>query len=85
MNGSNSLDELRRHPLHCCPVELHKLKRALPHMNLETRYRALSEVYGQRADVFADEARWVAARLAGLPAAEAGAATAAAAASGDDS
>ncbi len=77
MNGSNSLDELRRHPLHCCPAELHKLKRALPHVHLETRYRALGAVYGRRADVFADEARWVAARLAGLPAEAAGAAAAA--------
>jgi hypothetical protein len=51
-------------------------------VNLETRYRALSKVYGERADVFAEEARWVAARLAGLPAA-AGAAAAAAAAFDD--
>jgi len=56
MNGSNSLEETDRAPMHLCPVCLHKLHLAA-RFSPKARYTALAEFY--RAHGFTAEARWV--------------------------
>jgi archaemetzincin len=56
MNGSNSLEESDRQPMHLCPVCLRKLHLALG-FDPERRYEALEEQY-RRAGLEA-EAAWV--------------------------
>ncbi len=61
MNGSNSLAESDRRPLHLCPVDLRKLQWSLG-VDLIDRYRRL-QAFWQDAGV-EDEAAWVERRLA---------------------
>lgn len=62
MNGSNSLEESDRQPLHLCPVCLKKLawNRGF---DVAARYRRLAKFY--RAHGFEPEAAWAAARVSG--------------------
>ncbi len=61
LNGSNSLDESDRQPMHLCPVCLRKLHVALGFDPVE-RYRALQEQY-RRAGLTREE-KWVKDRVA---------------------
>jgi len=60
MNGSNSLAESDRRPVHLCPVCLKKFRWNLG-FDLRKRYEALHRFY--RNHGLADEAAWVARRL----------------------
>jgi archaemetzincin len=60
MNGSNSLEETDRAPMHMCPVCLRKLHLAVGFSPTE-RYGALAAFY--RAHAFSAEAQWVGDRL----------------------
>lgn len=60
LNGSNSLEESDRTPLHLCPVCLRKLQHAAG-FNIITRYAALQREY-RRLNVN-DEAEWLESRL----------------------
>lgn len=60
MNGSNSLDEMDRKPMHLCPVCLRKLWHAAPFDPVE-RYRGLLGYY--RVALCDAEAAWAEARL----------------------
>jgi archaemetzincin len=60
MNGSNSLEETDRQPLHLCPVCLRKLHWNR-RFNLTARYRALETLY--RKHGLAKQAAFVASRL----------------------
>ena len=59
MNGSNSLAESDRHPLHLCPVCLVKLQHAL-YLDPATRYRLLARFYAKHQ--LMTESAFVAAR-----------------------
>jgi archaemetzincin len=65
MNGTNSLDETDRSPLHECPVCLKKLAFNL-RFDVRERYQKLAAIY--RREGLADEARWVDERLAKIAA-----------------
>ena len=60
MNGSNSLAESDREPLHMCPECLKKFRWNIG-FDVVLRYEALERFY--KAHGMADEARWVEARL----------------------
>jgi archaemetzincin len=60
MNGSNSLAETDRQPLHLCPVCLQKIAYANG-LDVADRYRKLADFYA--AHGFAEEARWCGERL----------------------
>lgn len=62
MQGSNTLPESDRQPLHLCPGDLQKLESSLG-FDRAKRYRALRDLYDRLG--LADEAAWVAARLSG--------------------
>jgi len=66
MNGANTLKEGDSHPLHCCPVDLRKLARAVNGARKQTflpqdRYMQLNEFY-KAAGLEAEEA-WTAQRI----------------------
>lgn len=63
--GSNSLEETDRRPLHLCPVELRKLIWSVG-IDPLARYQALAALY--RRHGLADEAAWVAGRIAEISA-----------------
>lgn len=60
MNGSSSLAESDRRPLHLCPVDLRKLQ-WLVGFDFEERYRRLGQYWREAGE--AAEAAWVAGRL----------------------
>jgi archaemetzincin len=60
MNGSSSLAESDRRPLHLCPIDLRKLQ-WLVGFEFEERYRRLQQFWREAGD--AHEAAWVAGRL----------------------
>ncbi len=60
MNGSSSLAESDRRPLHLCPVDLRKLQWLLG-FDFAERYRRLGQYWREAGD--AAEAAWVAGRL----------------------
>jgi len=68
MNGSMSLSELRRTPLHLCPLELRKIQSSVNHavggFELVPRYRLLATFY--RDHKLDAEASWAAARATAL-------------------
>ncbi len=63
MNGSNSLAESDRRPIHLCPVCLRKLQWNRG-FDVLARYRALAAFYDRQG--LADEAAWVRNRVAGV-------------------
>jgi archaemetzincin len=63
MNGSNSLDESDRAPVHLCPMCLRKLAHAVG-FDVVARYGDLYAFYA--AHGLTDEARWLKTRLARL-------------------
>ena len=63
MNGSNSLAELQRHPLQCCPVELRKLKHIVPHLDLVSRYQSLLAVLSERRVEFQEDLDFITGQL----------------------
>jgi archaemetzincin len=69
MNGSNSMDESDRQPIHLCPTCLRKLAHALG-FDVIDRYRELAAFYGREA--FDDETEWLKTRLSRLGAGEDG-------------
>ncbi len=60
MNGSNSLAETDRSPIHLCPVCLRKLRHSVG-FDLLDRYRALKTFYRQRG--LESESKWLGSRL----------------------
>ena len=62
MNGSASLTESERRPLHLCPVDLQKLQWLLG-FDLTERYRQLQQFWRDAGDD--QEATWIASRLRG--------------------
>ena len=65
LNGSNSLKESDRGPLHLCPVCLRKLYHARGGFDPEARYRELRDFY--KAHGLDAQAKWTAARLDAIP------------------
>jgi archaemetzincin len=63
MNGSNSLEETDRTPLHLCPVDLRKLQYSI-HFDVIKRYTMLKQFYDSVG--INDEARWLDSRLSYL-------------------
>jgi len=60
MNGSSSLAESDRRPLHLCPIDLRKLQWLIG-FDFEERYTRLEQFWGAAGE--AREAAWVASRL----------------------
>jgi archaemetzincin len=60
MNGSASLAESERRPLHLCPIDLRKLQWLLG-FDLTERYRHLQQFWRDVGDD--EEATWIASRL----------------------
>ena len=65
MNGSNSLAETDRSPIHMCPVCLRKLRRGAG-FDIRDRYNALERYYRKRK--LEEEADWLESRLERFPA-----------------
>jgi archaemetzincin len=63
MNGTNSLPETDAHPLHLCPIDLHKLQHSVGFDPLE-HYQGLL-TFSEEAG-FTDEAAWLRKRIAYL-------------------